>query len=72
MGNVRDGNWKTGIGFFDKIRLGDQNKLPDTLKNNKANNKLFALPFILGILGLMYQVKKDNRFCHCYLPQPGR
>ncbi|MBL0253522.1 MAG: DUF2723 domain-containing protein [Chitinophagaceae bacterium] len=61
MGNVRDGNWKTGIGFFDKIRLGDQNKLPDTLKNNKANNKLFALPFILGILGLMYQVKKDKR-----------
>ena len=61
MGNVRDGNWKTGIGFFDKIRLGDQNKLPDTLKNNKANNKLFALPFILGILCLMYQVKKDKR-----------
>jgi hypothetical protein len=60
MGNVRDGNWKTGIGFFDKIRLGDQNKLPDTLKNNKANNKLFVTPFILGILGLMYQVKKIN------------
>ncbi|HMT96412.1 MAG TPA: DUF2723 domain-containing protein, partial [Ferruginibacter sp.] len=61
MGNVRDGNWKTGIGFFDKIRLGDQSKLPDTLKHNKANNKLFALPFILGILGLLYQIKKDKR-----------
>ncbi len=61
MGNVRDGNWKTGIGFFDKMRLGDQSSLPDTLKNNKANNKLYLLPFILGLLGLLYQVKKDKR-----------
>lgn len=61
MGNVRDGNWKTGIGFFDQMRLGNQDTLPDTLKHNKANNKLFALPFILGLLGLFYQVKKDKR-----------
>jgi hypothetical protein len=61
MGNVRDGNWKTGIGPLDTWRLGDQSTMPDSLKNNKANNKLFALPFILGILGLIYQIKKDNR-----------
>jgi hypothetical protein len=61
MSNVRDGNWKTGIGFYDNMRLGDQSKLPDTLKNNKANNKLYFLPFILGILGLVYQIKNDKR-----------
>jgi hypothetical protein len=61
MGNVRDGNWKTGIGFYDKMRLGDQDALPDSLKNNKANNKLFALPLILGLLGLFYQYKKDKK-----------
>ncbi|MEO7523955.1 MAG: DUF2723 domain-containing protein [Ferruginibacter sp.] len=61
MGNVRDGNWKTGIGFIDQMRLGDQDKLPDSLKHNKANNSLFALPFILGLLGLFYQIKKDKR-----------
>ena len=61
MGNVRDGNWKTGIGFFDQMRLGDQDKIPDSIKYNKANNKLFALPFILGLLGLFYQIKKDKR-----------
>ena len=61
MGNVRDGNWKTGIGFVDQLRLGNQNNLPDSLKNNKANNKLFALPLILGLLGLFYQIKKDKR-----------
>ncbi|MEP7255799.1 MAG: DUF2723 domain-containing protein [Ferruginibacter sp.] len=61
MGNVRDGNWKTGIGFVDNIRLGNQDTLPDSLKNNKANNKLFALPLILGLLGLVFQVMKDKR-----------
>jgi hypothetical protein len=61
MGNVRDGNWKTGIGFWDNIRLGNQDAMPDSLKHNKANNKLFALPLILGLLGLIYQVMKDKR-----------
>lgn len=61
MSNVRDGNWKTGIGFLDNMRLGNQQTLPDTLKNNKANNSLFALPFVLGLLGLFYQVKQDKR-----------
>ena len=41
--------------------LGDQSKMPDSIKHNKANNKLFALPLILGILGLIYQYKKDKR-----------
>ena len=61
MGNVRDGNWKTGIGFYDKARLGDQNTLPDSIKHNKANNKLYMLPLILGLIGLFYQYKKDKQ-----------
>ena len=61
MGNVRDGNWKTGIGFWDNARLGDQGALPDSLKKNKANNSLFALPLILGLLGLVFQIIKDRR-----------
>ena len=61
MGNVRDGNWQTGIPFWDNARLGDQKMLPDSLKNNKANNKLFALPLILGLLGLIFQIMRDKR-----------
>ncbi|MBN9349532.1 MAG: DUF2723 domain-containing protein [Chitinophagaceae bacterium] len=61
MGNVRDGNWKTGIAPYDNARLGDQSKMPDTLKTNKSNNKLYGLPFILGILGLLYQYKRDRK-----------
>jgi Protein of unknown function (DUF2723) len=61
MTNVRDGNWKTGIGFYDNLRLGDQSKMPDTLKNNKANNKLFMLPFILGAMGFIFQFNKNRK-----------
>ena len=61
MANPRDGNWKTGIPFWDSFRLGNQDQLPDSIKNNKANNKLFALPLILGLLGLIYHLLKDRR-----------
>ena len=57
-GNVRDGNWITGIPFVDRIFYGDQSAMPDSLKNNKSNNKLFALPLILGLIGLFYHFKK--------------
>lgn len=56
-GNVRDGNWITGISFIDNMLYGDQSLMPDSLKNNKANNKLFMLPFILGIIGMFYHFK---------------
>lgn len=59
-GNVRDGNWITGIPFVDQIFYGDQSALPDSLKNNKSNNKLFALPFILGLIGLFYHFRKKG------------
>lgn len=59
-GNVRDGNWITGIPFVDNLMYGDQSAMPDTLKHNKANNKLFALPFILGLLGMFYQFKRKG------------
>lgn len=59
-GNVRDGNWKTGISFLDKMMYGDQDLLPDTTKQNKANNNLFALPLIIGLLGLIYHFRKKG------------
>lgn len=61
MGNVRDGNWQTGISFYDNLRLGDQSMLPDSLKEDKANNKLFALPFILGLIGLIFHYMRDKK-----------
>ena len=62
LGNIRDGNWNSGLSFIDKFFHSTPDKLPDTAgKDNKANNKLYFLPLILGILGLLYQYKKDGR-----------
>ncbi|HET7116922.1 MAG TPA: DUF2723 domain-containing protein [Hanamia sp.] len=60
-GNPRDGNWISGIAPLDNWRLGDQSKMPDSLKENKAHTTLFLLPFILGLLGLSFQWKKDRK-----------
>lgn len=60
MGNVRDGNTITGISFIDNLFLGDQSKLPDSIKDNKARNTLFALPFLLGLIGLLYHYRSDR------------
>lgn len=60
-GNVRDGNWLSGVSVIDNLRLGDQNAMPDSIKNNKAHNTLFFLPLLLGILGLVYQYFANRR-----------
>jgi len=65
QGEITNGNWITGINFLDSQRLGDQSKLPQEFKNNKARNKYYLLPFILGIVGIIFmynrgvQGKKD-------------
>ena len=62
FGNVRDGNFRTGISFVDNAIFGDQSKLPDSInKNNKANNTLFMLPFLLGIAGFIYQYQQAKK-----------
>ena len=62
--DVRDGNWITGIPIIDNIMLGDQSKMPHQLQINKARNTLFALPLILGLIGMFYHFKrsKDDAF----------
>lgn len=60
-GDIANGNWKSGINFIDKARLGDQNTLPDSLKDNPANNSFYFLPLILGIIGLFYLFAKDKK-----------
>lgn len=60
-GNVRDGNWISGISFIDNNRLGDQTKIPESIQHNKAHNKLYMLPFILGIIGCVYQYLKNRK-----------
>ena len=60
-GEKEYGNWITGIPLIDNIRLGDQNKLPETIKENKGRNVFFALPLILGIIGIIWQLSNDKK-----------
>ena len=42
--------------------FGYQSKLPDTIKNNnKAHNTLFFLPFLLGLIGLIFQYQQNKK-----------
>ena len=61
FGNVRDGNWISGISFIDNFRLGNQNKIPDSIKHNKAHNEFYFLPLILGLIGLYYQYTRHRK-----------
>jgi len=57
LGNNVDGNWISGIGFIDSMRLGPQDKYPEN-KINKGTNKFYFLPFILGFIGLFFHFKR--------------
>ena len=54
-----DGNWLSGISFIDTLHLGSQENLPSDVVNNKGRNVYFFLPFILGLIGIMYHANKD-------------
>ncbi|MDO5979393.1 DUF2723 domain-containing protein [Flavivirga spongiicola] len=56
------GNWITGIKPLDETLLGfSQDNLPSDVKNNKARNTYYLLPFILGILGFFFLFNKDKK-----------
>ncbi|MGN1214936.1 MAG: DUF2723 domain-containing protein [Candidatus Cryptobacteroides sp.] len=57
------GNWECGIKPLDEMRLGNQDNAPDWLKNNKGKNHYYLLPLLLGLLGLIFQIDRDNRGC---------
>ncbi|OXA96290.1 glycosyltransferase family 117 protein [Flavobacterium hercynium] len=54
-----DGNWISGIKALDSLHLGSQDNLPSDVLNNKGRNVYYFLPFILGLIGLMYHANKD-------------
>ncbi|HPS51154.1 MAG TPA: DUF2723 domain-containing protein, partial [Bacteroidales bacterium] len=59
MGNKLEGNWKSGIGFIDRMRLGPE--APGSSRENKGNNSFYFLPLLLGIAGIFFTLKKDKQ-----------
>ena len=58
-GDILNGNWLSGINFIDEWRLDNQKTLPAHFANNKSRNTYYFLPLILGLLGILYQYKKE-------------
>ncbi len=57
-GSPLEGNWITGIPFIDNIRLGPQDNLPGTMTSNPGYNRYYMLPFLLGVVGFLFQLKR--------------
>jgi len=60
FGDMLDGNWISGIGFIDQMRLGPQKDLPENMKS-KARNRFFMLPLLLGLIGITFQWKANKK-----------
>lgn len=58
---IVDGNWLSGIDPIDELYLGPQDNLPSEMAANKGHNTYYFLPFILGLVGFFYQLKRDGR-----------
>lgn len=62
-GDQMRGNWLSGISSIDEMRLGAQGvNQPTFTANNPSNNKMYFLPFILGLIGMVfhfYRARKD-------------
>ncbi len=61
-GGFEDGNWLTGVSFIDEAHVGNQKELPEFALNQKARNFFYALPFILGLLGMIYHFRKHKEY----------
>ena len=62
FGNPRDSNWVSGITPIDNLLYGNQDKMPDTAHRwNKSYNRLYMLPLLLGLLGLLVQYRRNRR-----------
>jgi membrane-bound metal-dependent hydrolase YbcI (DUF457 family) len=52
------GNWESGIGFLDKMRLFDYKNAPEWLKNDPSRNHYYLLPLLFGLFGAIWHFGK--------------
>ncbi len=56
-----NGNWLSGISFIDELHLGSQDNLSRNTLHNKARNTYYFLPLLLGLIGIIFQLKHDKK-----------
>lgn len=60
-GEAEYGNWITGFSWIDNLRLGNQELLPESLRQNKGHNAYYGLPLILGLIGICWQLRRGYK-----------
>ncbi|NLZ95360.1 MAG: DUF2723 domain-containing protein [Bacteroidales bacterium] len=62
-GGITNGNWITGISFIDEhlLGLGPQTDIAPDVADNKARNVYYMLPLLLGIIGIVYQLRLKEK-----------
>ena len=60
QGSGHEGEWLSGIKPIDALHLGNQAHLPPTTIDNKAYNRFFFLPLLLGVLGAIWHFKRNR------------
>ena len=61
FGSPENGNWISGIPFLDRARLGHPwTDLPDS-RQNRATNRYYMFPLILGLIGLFFHIKREYK-----------
>ncbi|MDE5962430.1 MAG: DUF2723 domain-containing protein, partial [Alistipes sp.] len=58
---IADGNWLSGIKWIDQHFTGPQDDLPHEIAENEGRNTYYFLPFLLGLIGLLYHLNRDQR-----------
>ncbi|UKT64099.1 protein O-mannosyl-transferase family [Pedobacter mucosus] len=61
QGSGFEGEWLSGIKAFDAWKLGDQSHLPPSTIDNKAYNRFFFLPLIIGLLGAIWHFQRNQK-----------
>ncbi len=52
------GHWITGIPFIDNMRTHNMSELTTEMKEDQARNTYYMLPFIFGIVGLVFLFRR--------------
>ena len=60
-GGLLRGGAATGIPFVDSFFYGDSDTHPEDMTANKGHNVYYALPLILGLIGLFFQIGRGRR-----------
>jgi hypothetical protein len=66
-GDPKSGNWASGLPVIDRALsfgahdTGEAAQMNEGLRHNQARNELFYLPLILGLAGLVFQIRRRGR-----------